>query len=271
VTTNQEPHTGHRVVVHGLDMFYREAGEGQALVLLHGGTRTSGDWLDELPALARHFHVLAPDSRGHGRTDNPHGTLSYPMMADDVASFILALGLEKPLVLGYSDGGQIALELGLRHPAVPGALVIGGARHTFGADYFEELREWGFDGPGKFDVSRMQFPEFDLAASAREQHIRPDDPDYWLTLLDQISRLWYSVQDYSPDQLAAITAPTLVFVGDRDAENPVEVNVGMYRCLPRAELLVVPNATHFSAAAELFNPVVLNFLQRHTPTVTVAS
>jgi pimeloyl-ACP methyl ester carboxylesterase len=271
VTTNQEPHTGHRVAVHGLDMFYREAGEGQALVLLHGGTRTSGDWLDELPALARHFHVLAPDSRGHGRTDNPQGTLSYPIMADDVASFILALGLEKPFVLGYSDGGQIALELGLRHPAVPGALVIGGARHTFGADYFEELREWGLDGPGKFDVSRMQFPEFDLAASAREQHIRPDDPDYWLTLLDQISRLWYSVQDYSADQLAAITAPTLVFVGDRDAENPVEVNVAMYRYLPRAELLVVPNATHFSAAADLFNPIVLNFLQRHTPTVTVAS
>jgi len=75
-------------------MFYREAGEGPALVLLHGGTRTSSDWLDELPALARHFHVLAPDSRGHGRTDNPHGTLSYSMMADDVASFILALGLE---------------------------------------------------------------------------------------------------------------------------------------------------------------------------------
>jgi pimeloyl-ACP methyl ester carboxylesterase len=271
VTTNQEPHTDHWVDVHGLDMFYREVGEGQALVLLHGGTRTSSDWLDELPGLARNFHVLAPDSRGHGRTDNPHGTLSYPMMADDVASFILALELEKPLVLGYSDGGQIALELGLRHPAVPGALVIAGARHTFGADYFDELREWGFDGPGKFDLSRMQSPEFDLAASARKQHIRPDDPDHWLTLLDQISRLWYSVQDYSPDQLAAITAPTLVFVGDRDAMNPVELNVALCRRLPRAELLVVPNATHFSAAAELFNPIVLNFLQRHTPTVTVAS
>jgi pimeloyl-ACP methyl ester carboxylesterase len=192
-------------------------------------------------------------------------------MADDVASFILALGLEKPLVLGYSDGGQIALELGLRHPAVPGALVIGGARHTFGADYFDELREWGFDGPGKFDVSRMQLPGFDLAASMREQHIRPDDPDHWLTLLDQISHLWYSVQDYSPDQLAAITAPTLVFVGDRDTMFPLDVNVAMYRRIPQAELLVVPNATHFSAAAELFNPLVLNFLQRNTPTVPVAS
>src|SRR3954452_22172908 len=87
------------------------------------------------------------DSRGHGRTDNPHGTLSYPMMADDAASFILALGLEKPLVLGYSDGGQIALELGLRHRAVPGALVIGGARCTFGADYFDELREEDVPSP----------------------------------------------------------------------------------------------------------------------------
>jgi pimeloyl-ACP methyl ester carboxylesterase len=263
--TQQNLQSSHRVAANGLDMFYLEAGQGPALVLLHGGTGTSSYWSEQLPVLAQHFHVFAPDSRAHGQTDNPDGSLSYPMMADDVASFIDALELEQPLVAGYSDGGQIALELGLRHPTLPCALVIGGASYTFGADYFAELRSWGFSGPGRVDVAQMQFPGFDWAEWVRHQHVRDDDPTYWRTLLDQISKLWYSVGDYSAEELGTITAPTLVFIGDRDAMNPLEQNVKMYRLLPRGEIFVVPNATHFSAAADIVNPVVLDFLLRQAP------
>jgi pimeloyl-ACP methyl ester carboxylesterase len=266
--TQQDAPSSHRVAANGLNMFYLEAGQGPALVLLHGGTGTSSFWSEQLPVLAHRFHVFALDSRGHGQTDNPHGSLSYPAMADDVAGFTAALQLEQPLVAGYSDGGQIALELGLRHPTLPRALVVGGASHTFRPGYFEELRSWGFDGPHRVDVARMQLPglpDFDWGEWVRHQHVRDDDPTYWRTLLDQVSELWYSVRDYSADELGAISAPTLVFIGDRDATIPLEQNVEMYRLLPHAELFVVPNATHFSTASEIVNPAVLSFLERHAP------
>lgn len=77
-----------------------------------------------MPVLATRYRVIAPDSRGHGRTDNPAGRLAYDLMAEDVAGLIDALDLDRPLVAGYSDGAQIALELALRHPDRSRAVVL---------------------------------------------------------------------------------------------------------------------------------------------------
>jgi pimeloyl-ACP methyl ester carboxylesterase len=107
---------GTYIEANGLTIYYEVCGEGEPLLLIHGGTATCSSWASHLPAFTQHFRVFAPDSRGHGRTDNPAGELAYRPMADDVAALIEALGLQRPLVLGYSDGGQIALELGMRYP-----------------------------------------------------------------------------------------------------------------------------------------------------------
>src|SRR5262245_12073144 len=99
---------GPYIHVNGMEMYYEECGSGPNLILLHGGTGTLHMWNAQLPYFARHFHVIAPDSRGHGKTNNPEGELSYRRMAEDVAVLIQTLGLNKPFVCGYSDGGQIA-------------------------------------------------------------------------------------------------------------------------------------------------------------------
>src|SRR5918998_6755728 len=119
---------GTYVEANGLRVYHEAYGEGEPLLLIHGGTATCRSWASHLPAFTEHFRVFAPDSRAHGRTDNPAGEVEYPAMADDVAALIKALGLQRPLVLGYSDGGQIALELGMRHPGMAGALVLGGTQ-----------------------------------------------------------------------------------------------------------------------------------------------
>ena len=105
---------GHYVEANGLKIYYEEYGSGEPLVLIHGGTVNSSMWETQVPVFAQHFRVITPDSRGHGRTDNPRGELSYRLMAEDAAAFIKALGLTKPLICGYSDGGQITLEIGMR-------------------------------------------------------------------------------------------------------------------------------------------------------------
>jgi len=249
----------------GLRIHYRESGNGQPLVLLHGGTATSGSWSDHLAVFAEHFRVLAPDSRGHGETRNPSGQLTYRMMADDMAAFIEALGLEKPLVLGYSDGGQIVLELGMNYPDLAAALVVGAASFRFGRTYHEGLKSWGFESAGDVNGDTLQRTNPDWLHYLKTAHVRPDDPDYWQSLLQQVAGLWFSAQDYSPAQLRAIRTPTLIYLGDRDELNDIDQNVEMYRHIPHAELAIVPNGNHFSAFDELSNRIVLDFLQRHVP------
>ena len=118
---------GHFIHANGLDIYYQEYGQGQPLLLIHGGTLSGDSWQSYRTAFAQHYHVITPDSRGHGRTANPMETMSFGLLAEDMVSFMQALDLHKPLICGYSDGGQVALEIGMRYPDFPQALVIGGA------------------------------------------------------------------------------------------------------------------------------------------------
>jgi pimeloyl-ACP methyl ester carboxylesterase len=96
---------GTHIEANGLRIYYEVHGAGEPLLLIHGGTATSQSWASHLAAFIEHFQVFTPDSRGHGRTDDPTGELGYHVMADDAAALVGALGLRRPLVLGYSDGG----------------------------------------------------------------------------------------------------------------------------------------------------------------------
>jgi pimeloyl-ACP methyl ester carboxylesterase len=95
--------------------------------LIHAGTLSCDSWQPYLASFAEHYRVITPDSRGHGRSDNPSGEMSYQLLADDMAAFVQALELRKPLIAGYSDGGQIALEVGMRYPDLAQCLIVGGA------------------------------------------------------------------------------------------------------------------------------------------------
>src|ERR1700682_5728722 len=122
-TDSATPEHEKYALVNDLRMYYQDNGSGQPLILLHGGGQTSRVWTKHIPLLAQQFRVLTPDSRGHGRTDNPSRTLTYHLMADDMAAFIQALGLRKALICGWSDGANIALEIGMRYPDVAQALI----------------------------------------------------------------------------------------------------------------------------------------------------
>src|SRR5262245_19505159 len=131
--------TDQYIAANGINIHYQEFGAGEPLILLHGGTANIEAWLGQIPTLEQHFRVIALDSRGHGKTINTSDELTYAQMADDVAAFIAALKLNKPLIMGYSDGGQIALELGMRYDTT-GALVLGGTQHSFNDYYFNALQ-----------------------------------------------------------------------------------------------------------------------------------
>jgi pimeloyl-ACP methyl ester carboxylesterase len=255
---------GHVVQVNGVNMYYEAHGQGEPLLLLHAGTLSADMWQPYLAAFTSHYRVIAPDMRGHGRSDNPTGAMSYRQLADEVVAFTRALDLHTLPIAGFSDGGQVALEIGMRHPNLPRSLIVGGVWFQFTAKY----RAWARDALGDEET-----PEVDTARLARDH---PDwaawldqiyGPDAWKPLLIHIKRMWTTPLNYAPDDFARVVAPTLVLLGDRDELVSIDEAAEMYRLLPAAELAVVPGANHgafFSEKVAAFQSLMLDFLLRHS-------
>lgn len=259
------PTDGQYVKVNDLTVYYETFGSGDPLVLLHGGTATCRMWERFVPIFSKHFKVIAPDSRGHGKTDNPSGKLSFRLMADDTAGFIRALGLERPSICGYSDGGQIALEFGMHYPEVARKLVTVGAHNRLQEADIASLRDMGIEAPGVVDLQKFEKAAPDIVSRVKE-FSSGQGPDYWKTFAKEISKMWLTQLNYSIEDFRKITVPTLILVGDRDPDVSLEDALKMYRSIPKAELAVAPFSDHYFMwpKAQLFTSTVLEFLQRQS-------
>lgn len=258
-TTSQ---CGQVIQANGAHIYYESHGQGQPLILLHAGTLSSESWRPYLASFAERYRVITPDSRGHGRSDNPAGEMSYRLLADDMAAFVQALELHKPLIAGYSDGGQIALEIGMRYPDLPQCLIVGGACVRITAATCAWVRGvFGGEEGSDVDIEYFTRNHPDWAALLEQLY----GADSWKPLLVQIKSMWTMPLNYGPDDFSQVRVPTLVLTGDRDELIPLEESVEMYRLLPNAEFSVVPGADHgafFSAKVALFQSLMLDFLDR---------
>ncbi len=254
------------VEANGLNMFYVENGKGHPLILLHGGISTAeANWPKQMEFFSNHFRVIAVDSRGHGRTNNPTEEFSYKLMADDIAALIQALNLENPFVCGWSDGGQIVLEIGINYPDLTKALVAGGVLSEITEYYSSAMKLWGIEGPGEVDFEKLRevIPQF--VDALPEIHSPVYGPEYWKKLLHDISKMWLDPSSFPEKRIKQINTPFLIIAGDRDAASSIDECVKMYKQIPNAELAIIPNANHdvYEAKPDLFNNIVLEYLLRY--------
>lgn len=261
--------TSGSIEVNGASLYYEQRGAGRPVVLVHGGLASSAMWEPLLPDLVGHCRVITPDSRGHGRSTNPGGTLSYAQIADDVAMLVAALGLERPVVGGYSDGGQVALELAVRHPGVAGALVVGAAYPDFASTGLrEQCRAFlGADEAGVPDLDQVDAHLGDFAGAVRAWHV--GGPTQWTALVEQTASMWLDYQGLTAEEIGDIHSPVLVFAGDRDdQEGRLDLAVALYRSLPQGELGICPSADHFGPVtperAPIHAAMIRDFAQRHS-------
>ena len=255
---SENPKFGHFIDVNGLHMYYEDRGEGTPLILLHGGLGTAElGWAELREVFSRHFRVIAPDCRGSGRTNNPQKILNYALMADDIVALVKALDVKKPLICGWSDGGQIAMEIGIRYRELPKALVLGAAtykltKHT--SDALSAVRDWLQSEPK-------------LEESLRNAHSHVYGPKYLETFLTLLIQMWGDPTGYPIEDIKSIEAPSLLIIGDKDEAIPLEIQLEMYNLIPNAELSIIPNMTHMNYATErgeVFSTVVLDFLKRNS-------
>ena len=257
------------IEVQGLQIAYERLGTGPPLVLLHGILGDSRAWAQQFEALSDEFTVVALDLPGCGRSDDPPETFRFPEYADCLATFIGALGLERPHVLGLSWGGVLALELYNRHPTVPRSLTLTGAYAGWaGSLPPEEVERRLRQCLGETEMPPEQFIPGWLPGLLTERAPR--------ALVDEVSAMMFEFHpagyrvmaqavaeaDLRP-VLPRITVPTLLLYGADDARAPVAVAEALRDAIPTAQLVVMPAVGHLSnvEAPERFNSEVRKFLK----------
>ncbi|MFF2050990.1 alpha/beta fold hydrolase [Leifsonia sp. NPDC058194] len=209
------------------------------LLLIHGGGSTiDSNWGLLLPLLTPARSVLAIELQGHGRTSAGDGPASFERSADDVAALLSSLHCGPVDVLGFSNGGQVGLQLAGRHPGSVRRLIAASApfrRSGMVEGFWEGLAAGTFD----------DLPEPYRRADAAVSH----DPEHARRMFELDRALMLGFEDFPDAFVASIAAPTLVVVADRDVVR-VEEAVALTALLPDARLLVVPG-THGDYLGEL--------------------
>ena len=155
VPETAQPTQWNKVGIHGHEIYYAVRGSGPTLVFLHGGG-DSGEhsFVRQLDVFSEHHHIVAPDQVGQGRTPDVPGPLSYTAMMEDTAELLGVLKLQHVDVVGFSDGGILALMLAVRHPELVRRLVISGvniAPEGLRPENLEQLRATQIPKPTTID------------------------------------------------------------------------------------------------------------------------
>jgi len=220
----------HQYVQLGeVNTYVEEDGDGDPLVLLHPGGADARAFGDIVAPLAEHFHLYRPDRRGHGRTPDVDGPVSYDLMAQDTVLFLEQFVGGPAYVFGHSDGAPVGLLTALLRPdLVRGLVFASGVFHHTG---------WA-PGAIDFDDETMEF------FTAWHGEVAPDGPDHFPLLYAKLDRMHRAEPTLTADDLAGCTPPILVLVGDGDDEIPYEHTIDLHRALPHSQLAIVPGTGH---------------------------
>lgn len=208
--------------------WFSASGSGAPFVLLHPGGIDSRALAPLLPHLTDSYRVLTPDRRGHGRTPDAPGPISYELMAADTVAFIEEEAEHPVHLLGYSDGAVVALLVALARPDLVRDLVfVAGVFHRDGWE------------PGVLEGAEKPPAAFADAYAA----VSPDGRDHFPIVMAKLARMREAGPTLTAVDLKSISCPVLVIVGDDDQIH-LEHVVELYRSLPTGELAVIPHASH---------------------------
>jgi pimeloyl-ACP methyl ester carboxylesterase len=236
---------------NGISIHYAVYGQGSPVILLHGGLANAEYWGNQIKGFSPYHTVIVMDSRGHGRSTRDSRPYGYDLMADDVVALMDVLKLSKADIVGWSDGAILGLDLAMRHPDRVGKIFAFAANTaTSGVK----------DGVEK----NPTFAAF-IERAGHEYEAYSATPKEYDAFVAQISKMWASQPNWTDAQLKAITASVLVVDGDHDEAIKREHTEYIASTIPRAGLLILPNASHFAFLQdpELFNYTVLHFLDGH--------
>jgi pimeloyl-ACP methyl ester carboxylesterase len=248
-----------RVELGDITMYFEARGSGEPLILIHGGFGCTDVWANQIPDFSEQYYVIAPDSRGQGRTTDSDAPISYHLMAEDVIRLMDYLGIKSAYIVGWSDGGVIGIDLAIHHPERVKALVAYAA--TISPDGNQ---------PGFVEFARtVTVSELKSWLGSAYQPLGVDylklmpDPDRLPIILEKIRTMWLTEPNFTPEELAGIQVPTLIMDGQLDdVVRPDHAQV-IAKAIPNAKVIILPNTGHYAVLekSEPWNKAVLDFLE----------
>jgi pimeloyl-ACP methyl ester carboxylesterase len=258
---------GHRVAIHGMQLYYEVSGAGDPLIVLHGAYMSIPAMGEIIPRLAQTHRVYALELQGHGRTTDIDRPITYPNLADDVAAFMDSVGLVKADVFGYSMGAATGLQLAIRHPEKVNKLVSASG---------------GYDARGWQPAFTAFIPQMTVAMfvampfAAEYKKLAPN-PDGFPALVAKLIQLEKEPMAWEAD-VRAMKTPVLIITGDADVAT-LEHSVAMFRLLggggmgdmgqplPASRLAVLPATSHTAVITQvdLLLALINPFLKGETP------
>lgn len=217
--------------VNGIKMYYEMHGDkGDYLVLIHGGGSTIGTtFAKSLPMLSKNNKVVAVELQAHGHTSDRDSPESFEQDADDVAALLHNLNISKASFLGFSNGGNTAMQIAMRHPGIVNKLILASTfykREAFPNGFFEGMK-----------LATLK----DMPESLRNAFLKINpDSNALLTMFNKDRERMIQFIDWKDEAIHSIKAPTLIIAGDRDVVS-VDHVAAMSKLIANSRLMVLPS------------------------------
>ena len=265
--TTAAPALSETVEVNGMRMYYEVSGQGDPIVVLHGAYMSIAAMGAIIPRLAETHQVYAIEMQGHGRTTDIDRPITYQHLADDVAAFMDAVGLDRADVFGYSMGAAAGLQLAIRHPEKVDQLVAASVSYDESGWQPEMVAMIPQMSPEMFVGSPMETAYRELSPN----------PEGFRAFVEKLIALEHEPMEWE-EEVRNLEAPVLLIAGDADVVT-LEHTVAMFRLLgggamgdmgqplPSSRLAILPATSHTAVIGQvdLLMGLIEPFLQGQTP------
>lgn len=226
------PKTSGMADVNDIKMYYAEYGEGDPILFIHGGLGNANVWGHQVAEFARDHRVIVADSRGHGRSTRGGQPFGYDLMTSDYVALLDYLKIDKVTLVGWSDGGIIGIDMAMKHPEKLTRVIAQAANVTT-------------DGVKPDVLENKTFSHYIDVAGDQYRKLSPTPTEY-RAFFKQISKMWDTQPAWTAADLAKISLPVTLAIGDHDEAVKLDHTEMMAREIPGAKLVILKNASHFA-------------------------
>lgn len=244
---------GKYIQVGDISMYLEDQGKGEPIIFLHGGMGSATSWENQVEFFSKKYRVITPESRGQARTSDSKSALTYHLMAEDTVRLMDALKITSAYIVGWSDGGNIGIDMAIHHPDRVKKLVAYGANINPAGLQNHFLHYLRTVSPEK--MQRDNGSNY-LALSTTPEHLP--------VIAEKIRVMWLAEPKFSAAELAKITSPTLIMDGEQEELIRPDHAKEIAAAIPNAKLIMLPNVGHYATfkTPKQWNDSVALFLQK---------